>query len=698
MAWASNDPQNSPPTAQKAQPSAGSEALVSRRKQAPEAQSKWLTRAQSAYRSSTSYIDSNYRKGWDDSIRAFNSQHPGDSKYSQPAYDKRSHLYRPKTRSVIRKNEAAAAAAFFSNVDVLTVEALDMSSKAQVASSSVMKQLVEYRLDKSIPWFQVVLGGFQDAQTVGVSIAHVYWSYVAPDEEDEVRQPTMSQGYEAANDDSVAKPKKSKSAKRDRPCIDLIPIENFRFDPSASWVDPIGTSPYLIHLIPMYAQDVKERMETGEWYDIADGAMVAASAGMTDSTRAARGKDAQDPYAPDDREIDAYQIVWVQRHIHKDGAKGDVEFYTIGDTILLCEPKPLVEIVFHGERPYVCGCCIIETHKTIPSSLPMLNRGLQDEANEVVNQSLDNVKFVLNKKWFVKRGKEADVAGLVRNVPGGVVMLDDPVNDVREISWPDVTGSSFETQNRIDRDSDELLGNFNPAAIMANGGANSPARNMAMLGQSNGTLVEYLIRTHVVTFIMPVLRQLILLEQEYETDRVVLGLCANRAQLFQRFGIDEVTDELLSQELTMKVNVGMGATDPAQKLQKLISGVTAFSNIVQKPAPGLNTSEVGKEIFATMGYQDGSRFLTVDNPQVAQLEQALQEAKQMIDKLQTQVKEKTTGIVAGVQKNRETQQTKKEVAAIQEEAANKRALATHFTALLAPHSAPPTPAPKKKAA
>jgi hypothetical protein len=694
MAWAANDPNTSPPTSQTAQPSAGSEATAPQRRprMAPGGQSKWLKLAQSAYRSSTSYIDSNYRKGWDDSIRAFNSQHPGDSKYSQPAYDKRSHLYRPKTRSVIRKNEAAAAAAFFSNVKVLTVEALDMSSKAQVASAAVMEKLVEYRLDKSIMWFQTLLGGFQDAQTVGVSIAHIHWSYVASDDKG-----GKNPSEEDDESNVVQLRPKPKTAKVDKPCIDLIPIENFRFDPSASWVDPIGTSPYLIHLIPMYAQDVKERMESGEWYTISDGALVSASAGMTDSTRAARGKDAQDPYAPEDREIDAYQIVWVQRHIHKDGAKGDVEFYTVGDTLLLCEPKPLVEIVFHGERPYVCGCCILETHKTIPSSLPMIGKGLQDEANEVVNQSLDNVKFVLNKKWFVKRGKEADVAGLVRNVPGGVVMLDDPVNDVREISWPDVTGSSFETQNRINLDMDELLGNFNPAGLMANGGANAPARNMAMTSQANGTLVEYLIRTFVETFAIPVLRQLILLEQEYETDRVVLAIAAKQAQLFQRFDIDEVTDELLSQELTMKINVGMGATDPSQKLQKLLAGVTAFSNIVSKPAPGLDTNEVGREIFATMGYQDGSRFINVDNPQVAQLEQALQEAHQIIQKLETQVKEKTTGIQAGVLKNRETQSTKKEVAAIQEEAANKRALATHFTALLAPHSAPPSPSKNKAA-
>lgn len=720
------DKNQGPPTAQEAEPAA------------PRGDGKWLQRAQSAYRGSTSYIDTNYRKAWEDSIKAFNSEHPGDSKYSQPAYEKRSHLYRPKTRSVIRKNEAAAAAAFFSNMDVLSVTALDQSNEAQRASASVMKQLVEYRLDSSIPWFQIVLGGFQDAQTVGVAIAHVHWLWKAgkdqPKEQDVPRETPPDMGGmqllqggsppgldapaaggaqpHAPNAGNVVSlpqrhaPKFTPKPKLDKPCIDLVPIENFRFDPSANWLDPIGTSPYTIHLMPMYAQDVKSRMDSGEWNHYSAAQMVAASSGMTDSTRSARRKDGDDPYASDNRDIDEYAIVWVQRHIHKDGDEGDVEFYTLGDMYLLCDPLPLKDVVFHGERPYVCGTCVLETHKAIPSSLPQMAKGLQDEANEVVNQTLDNTKFVLNKKWFVKRGKEADVAGLVRNVPGGVVMLDDPANDVREITWPDVTQSAFETQNRIDRDQDELLGNFNPAAVMATGGNNSPARNMAMLGQSQGTLVEYLIRTYVVTFVLPVLKQLVKLEQEYETDRVILALAANRAQLFQRFGIDQVTDELLSQELTMKVDVGMGATDPTQKLQKLISGVTAFSNIVAKPAPGLNTNEVGKEIFACMGYQDGSRFLSNDNPQVAQLNQQLQQAMQQIQQLTQKLGEKHETNVFGLQKTRETNQSKLQMTQIKgqvdlqkegmrQENENKRAVATHFTALMAPHSAPPKPEPKK---
>jgi hypothetical protein len=66
-------------------------------------------------------------------LRAFQSKHPADSKYNSEAYKFRSRLFRPKTRSVIRKNEAAIAAAFFSNVDVVNVSAADEKNQVQVA-------------------------------------------------------------------------------------------------------------------------------------------------------------------------------------------------------------------------------------------------------------------------------------------------------------------------------------------------------------------------------------------------------------------------------------------------------------------------------------------------------------------------------------------------------------------------------------
>lgn len=670
----------------------------------------WLRRAASAYQSSTSYMDTNYRKAWEDSIRAFHSQHPADSKYNAPAYDKRSKLYRPKTRTIIRKNEAASAAAFFSNMDTVSVGAQDQSNKQQLVNAEIMKNLLQYRLTKSIPWFQVVQGGIQDAQTMGVVCGHIHWEYQEDDEEvpeqdleaNDVSEENPAQGdlpvgaftmndllagtpplanSPAAQATAAPVQPSKKKILVDKPAVDLVPIENIRIDPAAKWTDPVHSSPYFIHLIPMYCMDVKARMESGEWKQLSDG-MLSRATGVQDSTRQARQKDRDDPTTADNRDISDYEIVWVHRHIHRHKGK-DVEFYTLGDLAMLSQPRPLSETVLHGRRPYEIGCCVLETHRVMPSSVYQLGKGLQDESNEVVNQRLDNVKFALNKKWFARRGRDVDVAGLVRNVPGGVVMMDDPEKDVREISWPDVTQSAYEEQNRINLDMDELLGNFNPAGLMAQGAhQNSPARNMSMLNQSTGTMTEYLIRTYVETFVQPVLRQIVLLEQFYETDETVLAIAAKAAPMFQKFGMDQVTDELLKQELTLSVNVGMGATDPTTKLQKFLTAMNSFSAMAKQPPPGVNLQEVGKEIFGHLGYSDGSRFFTNDNPQVLALQAQLQQMQQQMQQMAQKLNDKTLQHQVGLQKVAITNQTKEKIATMQEEGEDRRSFATHIGALM----------------
>jgi hypothetical protein len=261
-------------------------------------------------------------------------------------------------------------------------------------------------------------------------------------------------------------------------------------------------------------------------------------------------------------------------------------------------------------------------------------------------------------------------------------MLDDPQTDVKEVTWDDVTASSFQEHSALSMEMDELLGNFNPASLMIAGAANSPAKNMAMLSNSQGTLTEYLLRTYVETFVQPVLRMIMQLEQQYETDKTVIAIAGKRAQLFQRFGIDQVTDELLEQELTLTVNVGMGATDPAAKLNKFIAGITAYTAVMSRPVLGLNLQEVGKEIFGHLGYADGSRFTTNDNPMVLQLQQQLQQATAMIQQLQQKAKDKQMGHMVSLQKSRETNQTTLAKTQIQEENENRRAMATHMRALM----------------
>ena len=143
-----------------------------------------------------------------------------------------------------------------------------------------------------------------------------------------------------------------------------------------------------------------------------------------------------------------------------------------------------------------------------------------------------------------------------------------------------------------------------------------------------------------------------------------------------------MTDELLNQEITLTVNVGMGATDPNQKLQKFLTAMNMYSAMLRNPVPGVNMVEVGKEIFGHLGYQDGSRFFTMENPEVAQLQQQLRAAMMQLQTLQAQIKDKTAAQLVSLEKTRESNATKERIAIIQEQNENRRALARHFTQIV----------------
>jgi len=578
----------------------------------------FLKLTQEAFEASSMFIDSNYRSDWDYSLRAFRNEHAPGSKYLSSEYASRSRLFRPKTRSIIRKNEAAAAVALFSNMEVVDLQPGNPDDPMSVASCAALKEILEYRLTHSIPAFQIAMGGVQDAQTQGAVVSYQYWEYEVKD------------GRKV----------------KDKPCIELRPIENIRLDGGASWVDPIQSSPYFCDIIPMYVCDVRAMMnnvdeKTGapKWKTYDDAMIMQAKPDRMDTTRKARLGNQQDPHEQSNV-IKSFDIVWVMRWFMRDENGDDYTYYTLGTEALLTDPKPIEDVYFHGKRPYVMGYAILETHKAIKTSMPMLTKPLQQQANAIANQRIDNVLFVLNKRWIVARGRQADVQSLVRNVPGGVTLTTDPATDVKESNWPDVTSSAYVEQDRVNSDFDELAGNFSPSTRVANNAVNDTLGGSRMAAQGAGLMTDYLLRTIIETWWEPVLRQLVLLEQYYETDEVVLGVCAQKARLFPRFGVSQITDDLLLKQVNVNVNVGMGASNPDAQLQKFLMVTNAAVALTTSAPPGANVQEMIKELYSKAGYRDGARFFG------GQQDPRLLKAMQLVQQLTGQLNGKRMELAA----------------------------------------------------
>lgn len=581
----------------------------------------YLALAKDAYDTSTRWIETNWREDWDYSLRAFRLEHPPGSKYLSDEYKARSKLVSPKTRSIIRKNEAAGAVALFSNMDIVNVEPGNPDDPMSVASSAAMKAILEYRLGKTIPTFEICMGGIQDAQAQGAVVSYQYWEY-------EVRDGRKI---------------------KDKPCIELRPIENIRLDAGASWLDPIGTSPYFCDIIPMYVCDVRAMMnskdaKTGrpKWKTLKDDIIGRAKPDVMNTTRDARLGKSQDPHR-EQHAIKSFDTVWVMRWFMKNSTGKDQVFYTMGTEDLLTEVKPIEEVYFHGKRPYEMGYAILETHKVMKTSVPTLVKPIHLESTDLRNQRLDNVKFVLNPRWIVARGRQVDTQSLVRNVPGGVTMATDPKNDVKGHKWDDVTSSSYVEHDRLNAEFDDLAGNFSPNTKVSNNAVNDTLGGSRLAMQSAGIMTDYLLRTITETWWEKVLRQLVLLEAYYETDENVLAVCAQKARLFPRFGLSSITDDMLMAENTLTVNVGFGASDPAQQLQKFVLVTKEAIAMVSTAPSGFNIAEAIKELYSKAGYRDGARFFN------GQQDPRLVKAMEMVQQLQQALNGKGLELQADMQ-------------------------------------------------
>jgi len=640
--------------------------------------SLWIDLVQQAYDKSTSYLDNNYRKSIEDSIRHFQSRHHAGSKYNKPSYNYRSKRFVPKTRAVIRNNEAAMSAAFFANLDMVSIEPQNSDNPIQVASADVIKALVEYRLQNSIPWYLTCIGAGQEVQKVGVVCSYQDWFY---------REKKIA--YEEILNDVEGNEVKEKRYEtvidKDEPRIRLIPVENVRFHPSAEWTDPINTSPFLQILWPMYVKDIKERMKLGsasktgetKWKPIADAEIQAVKTTQYDPTRSVRETNREDKYdIKTAKPLSSYDIVWVIENFFSTRS-GDVTFFTLGTKHLLSDPVPIEERHFTGERPVVMGLGCLETFKVIPDGLAGITKESQFDINEITNQRRDNVSLAMNKRYFIRRGAQVNIKHLVRNVAGGGVLMNDPKSDVIPVDFNDVTRSAYMEQDRANVTFDELAGGFSQSSVMTNRSLNETVGGMRMMRSESGSLVEYLIKTFAETWVEPVIKQLVKLEQKYETDMVILSLAAQKARLYQKYGVDRITDELLNQDLVINVSAGLGSSDPTLKLERLLFAIDKFSQVAamqaQLPMPVLNLQDVGKEVFGRLGYKDGTRFTIQQEEGVnQQMMMMVQQLQQAVVQLQQQLADKEADRRVKVISDERNREAKLLDTQIKQEGENKR--------------------------
>lgn len=593
-------------------------------------ESFWLQRARDAYSSGKNWFDTSIRKQVEANLAHMRNQHAPGSKYYSEVYQKKSRMFRPRTRAMSRRTEAATAVAFFATSDLVNVSAANAAIQDQVDAAEVHNHILNYRLENSVPWFQLLIGGAQDATSTGVVISKQYWEYQTR------KNPTMDV-YEEEDGTTTIEQGFEEKVVIDRPAMKLCPIENIILDPASDWIDPINSSPYLVEMIPTYVYEILEKMQqinprTGQstYYKLERGIVAAAIQQDWDSIRKAREGQRVDKYEADSY-VNEYQTVWVHRNIVRvDGM--DWTYDSLGVEVMLSEPEPLEDVHPHlegRERPYRMGTLMLEAHKLYPMAPAELVESMQKEINDLANLRMDNVKLSLNKRYFVRRGAGVDVQTLIRNVPGSAIMMESPERDVKETQPQDVTASSFQEQDRLNSEFDEVSGTFSSSSVGSNRRLNETVGGMSLLSADASQVKEYEIRTLTETWVEGVLRQFVMMEAYYETDEEVLATIAATAKM----PVERVL-QVLQQKVRTRCNVGFSSTAPERRIGKVMMAIEGIAKIAPQMLTQINTTEILKELFGAAGYRDGARFFHDEekkDPRVQQLEQENAQLKQMIE-------------------------------------------------------------------
>jgi hypothetical protein len=165
---------------------------------------------------------------------------------------------------------------------------------------------------------------------------------------------------------------------------------------------------------------------------------------------------------------------------------------------------------------------------------------------------------------------------------------------------------------------------------------------MEMMSSGANQVAEYQLKTFNETWAEPVLRQALKLILMYESDTDLLMSAAGKSEIFQKYGFQSISEEMLSGRFALNVNVGTGAANPEAQVKQFFYGLQTLAAIDPSIVQKLNTEEVIKEVFGKLGYKDGKRFFNLEDgesPEAQAAQQAAQELQQaQTDKLKAEAK------------------------------------------------------------
>lgn len=589
----------------------------------------FLRWAANAERVNQTYVQANVGQEWHRSYRAYRNHFFDGSKYLTENYKTRSRLFRPKTRIAVRKQLAATAQALFSTSDVVSVAAEYDDDPVADDAAQVIHHLLNYRLDRTsvkagIPWFPICMGAAFDAIVAGITVSKQFWEFEQIEGEEMEPATDPATGLPIL-DPATGLPIPGNRPKmitvKDRPMILPLPPENAILDMGAPWYDPAQLGAYLIIAYPYERGDLEQAIEASStgakggqaWLPV-DPAVLEAVRDDYDAKGIRQARDGgQDRFGSEvARPAQAHNIVWVHENFFRYRGE-DYQFWSVGTRAYLSEVRPTRQVypALGGERPYVIGVGAIEPHRLYPQSHVSSWQPLQMEANDLANLRLDALKQAISPIAKIRQGSVFDVKALNNRGAGGTNIQVRSMDDLDFASWPMPGGQAYLETNHLNADMDDLSGTFSQGSVSTNRQMGETVGGMRLLNGTANAVSEYDLRVFVETWVERALRQTMKNLQFYETDETALMVAGKRAKVRS-----VITDEMMMTEVSCRVDVGIGATDPMQRLAKLrmalemLVGAVPFLDQRVK----VKAEEIIPEIMGAAGYKDGMKFFEFAPP------------------------------------------------------------------------------------
>lgn len=416
--------------------------------------------------------------------------------------NKREHganLFIPYTFEAVETIAPRLVTAIFNNRPYMTAVPL---SNTAYENARNMEMLLDYQAEKYLDPVLFFTMVFKNTLKYGTSIVKTTWKFT--------EKTIRVNKYEKNPKLSALMQRKVDTEKvvtYNAPYMEIVPLEDFFFDPSAS---DLESARFVIHRYYEDIDIIKEKVEDGTYKAKKEDIEKLSEESFHYSENTFSSAQRVDGVTGGDSKPEGMAEIlefWGD----------DCVIKVAGDIILDIDYNPF----FHGERPFVRFLDYPVANEFYGIGEVEVIESLQEELNTTRSQRLDNVTMVINNMWKVVRNSNIDPNQLISR-PNGIVEVEDP-DDLTPLTVPDVTEAGYREEQIIKDDIDRTTG-VNDYTRGGNPARRETATTASLLSESANERFKLKIRLLEKTSFKQVGYQLVALNQQFITEDVEVRL------------------------------------------------------------------------------------------------------------------------------------------------------------------------------